>query len=117
MLVDIERRLHEILTKLTGVIPGYNKAEIIPLTPDALAESLTQRRMEEPTDNLILTIILHHARLNVSEEKILLSANSKHFDVPDVRTPLASVGIVEYFSRAQDFLGWLRSRSSSDAAN
>jgi len=40
-----------------------------------------------------------------------LSNNTKEFGVREVREALREVGITEYVSRTEDFLGWLQSQS------
>ncbi|MCU0546036.1 MAG: hypothetical protein MUE44_28360 [Oscillatoriaceae cyanobacterium Prado104] len=66
---------------------------------------------KDPTDNLILHCILSHARLHPTETKAFLSSNVKEFrKVPEVQNALRDAGITKYFSRTQDFLGWLQSQ-------
>ena len=54
--------------------------------------------MKEPTDDLVLNIILDHARKNPGEAKVLLTANTKDFDTPDVQNILQSAGINRFFA-------------------
>ncbi|MBD0394911.1 MAG: hypothetical protein ICV52_13940, partial [Microcoleus sp. C1-bin4] len=66
---------------------------------------------KDPTDNLILHCILSHARLRPTETKVFLSGNVKEFrKLPEVQDALREVGITKYFSRPEDFLGWLQSQ-------
>jgi len=105
LLNNIKVRLFEALELLA------DKVEMIELTADTLRESLNTVFIEkDPTDNLILHCILNHAHLHANEVKVFLSNNTKEFGVPEVREALREVGI-KYFSRTEDFLGWLQSQS------
>ena len=106
LINDINARLFAALDLLA------TKIEMIPLTPDILRESLNSIFIEEdPTDNLILHCILNRARLHPNEVKVFLSNNTKEFGLLKVRDALREVGITKYFSRTEDFLGWLQSQS------
>lgn len=106
LLNDINARLFTALDLLA------TKIEMIQLTADILRESLNSIFIEEdPTDNLILHCILNHARLYPNEVKVFLSNNTKEFGLLKVRDALREVGITKYFSRTEDFLGWLQSQS------
>lgn len=107
---DLQRRLSETLQKLTGGVAGYHPAELLSLPPAVVVESLATSRIAEPTDNLILAVIQNHAQQNASEEKALLSGNTKDFDSNPVRSLLSSLHI-HYFSKTENFLGWFRSQS------
>ena len=105
LLNDIENRLFQALNHLN------TKAEIIPLNGDMLQESLDTRFInKDPTDNLILHCILNHARLHTTDRKVFLSANVKEFNLPEVQAALRDAGVDRYFSRTQDFLGWLEAQ-------
>nr|WP_277875769.1 PIN domain-containing protein [Trichocoleus sp. FACHB-90] len=102
---DVENRLFQALDHLN------TKAEMIPLNGDMLQESLDTRFInKDPTDNLILHCILNHARLHPRDIKVFLSANFKEFNTPEVQAALRSTGVNRYFSRTQDFLGWLQTQ-------
>jgi rRNA-processing protein FCF1 len=106
LLNNIKVRLFEALELLA------DNVEMMELTADTLRESLNTVFIEEdPTDNLILHCILNHAHLHANEVKVFLSNNTKDFDVPEVREALREAGITKYFSRTEDFLGWLQSQS------
>ncbi|MEG4440250.1 PIN domain-containing protein [Microcoleus sp. AT9_B5] len=105
LINDINARLFAALDLLA------TKIEMIQLT-DILRESLNSIFIEEdPTDNLILHCILNHAQLHPNEVKVFLSNNTKEFGLQKVRDALREVGITKYFSRTEDFLGWLQSQS------
>ena len=106
LLNNIKVRLFEALELLA------DNVEMMELTADTLRESLNTVFIEEdPTDNLILHCILNHAHLHANEVQVFLSNNTKDFGVPEVREALREAGITEYFSRTEDFLGWLQSQS------
>lgn len=44
--------------------------------------------------------------------KVFLSSNTKDFDKPKVQEALRNAGIIKYFIRPQDFLGWLQFQNS-----
>jgi len=89
------------------------KAEMIVLNTEIIEASLnTTIIAKDPTDNLILHCILSHARLRPTETKVFLSGNVKEFrKLPEVQDALREAGITKYFSRTEDFLGWLQSQS------
>ncbi|MEG4030440.1 MULTISPECIES: hypothetical protein [unclassified Microcoleus] len=86
---------------------------MIDLTANIIQKSLNATIIgKDPTDNLILHCILSHARLRPTETKVFLSGNVKEFGkLPEVQDALREVGITKYFSRTEDFLGWLQSQS------
>jgi hypothetical protein len=106
-LDDINLRLRESIEQLS------QNAEMIDLTANIIQESLNATIIvQDPTDNLILHCILSHARLHTTETKVFLSGNVKEFrQVAEVQDALREVGIAKYFSRTEDFLGWLQSQS------
>jgi hypothetical protein len=106
-LQDIKLRLHESIEQLS------QNAEMIDLTANIIQESLnTTFIAKDPTDNLILHCILSHARLHPTETKVFLSGNVKEFrQLPEVQDALQQAGVEKYFSRTEDFLGWLQSQS------
>lgn len=106
LLNDINARLFNALDLLV------TKVEMIQLTAQILRENLDSIFIEEdPTDNLILNCILNHAHLQPNQVKVFLSNNTKEFGLPSVQDALREVGITKYFSRTEDFLGWLQSQS------
>ncbi|MBD1881053.1 MULTISPECIES: PIN domain-containing protein [unclassified Coleofasciculus] len=111
-LIENEALLNDVETRLFQALDRLNtKAEIIPLTGDMLQASLDTRFInKDPTDNLILHCILNHARLHTTDRKVFLSANVKEFNPPEVQAALRDAGADKYFSRTQDFLGWLESQ-------
>jgi hypothetical protein len=106
LINDINARLFTALDLLV------TKVEFIHLTPEIVRASLNSIFIEEdPTDNLILHCILNNARLQPNEIRVFLSNNTKEFGLLKVRDALQEVGITKYFSRTEDFLGWLQSQS------
>lgn len=111
-LNDIQARLYEAIDRL------FTKAEMITLNA-VILQQITEITLLEPEtslikndimDNLILQCILHHASLHPTEEKVLVSGNTKDFGTPAVQQALQDTGINNYFSRTQNFLGWLQSQ-------
>lgn len=104
---EIKFRLREAIYLLS------QNAEMIALNPEIIEASLNTTLIEkDPTDNLILHCILSHARLHPTETKVFLSGNVKEFrQLPEVQDALLEAGITKYFSRTEDFLGWLQSQS------
>jgi len=112
--IDYERRLDDIDLRLRESIEQLSQnAEMIDLTANLIQESLNATIIaKDPTDNLILHCILSHARLRHTETKVFLSGNVKEFrKLPEVQEALLEAGITKYFSRTEDFLGWLQSQS------
>ena len=105
---DTEDRLYEALARLA------EDAEMIDVNFDILIDSLANKYINDPTDNLILCCILWHAHHNPVGHKAFFSHNHRDFDQPVAREVLAAAG-VNYFSRVDAALGWLRSRPASDA--
>ncbi|MFB2933808.1 hypothetical protein ACE1B6_00875 [Aerosakkonemataceae cyanobacterium BLCC-F154] len=89
---------------------------MITLNEDTLQEiseiSLSQPESlmikDDIVDNLIIKSILNHAALHPDEIKVFLSGNTRDFGTPAVQQVLRDAGI-SYFSRTQNFLGWLES--------
>ena len=100
MLEEVEARLFDTLKQLA------TKALTIALTADMIQASLTTIFTKEPTDNLILSCITHHARLHPTEVKVFLSGNTNDFGKAEVRDALQDVGVNAYFSNTQTFLNW-----------
>jgi len=112
--IDYERRRNDIEVRLRESIEQLSQnAEMIDLTANIIQESLNVTIIaKDPTDNLILHCILSHARLHPTETKVFLSGNVKEFGkLPEVQDALREVGITKYFSRTEDFIGWLQSQS------
>ena len=107
-------RVGEIKSRSREAISLMSRnAEMIALNPEIVAASLNETLIEkDPTDNLIIHCILSHARLHSTETKAFLSGNIKEFrQLPEVQDALQQVGVEKYFSRTEDFLGWLQSQS------
>jgi hypothetical protein len=104
---DVERRLFDAIRDLP------KRAELIELDPGIIESSVLQAIIEEdPTDNLILHGILHHAALHPGEEKVLLTGNTKDFGTADVKKLLRDAGIAKQFAETRPLLNWLGSRPS-----
>jgi tRNA(Met) C34 N-acetyltransferase TmcA len=111
---DYERRLDDINLRLRQSMEQLSQnGEMIALTANIIQESLNATIIvQDPTDNLILHCILNHARLHSAETKVFLSGNVKEFrQLPEVQDALQQAGVEKYFSRTEDFLGWLQSHS------
>ncbi|WP_242044527.1 PIN domain-containing protein [Anabaena azotica] len=120
ILDDITFRLKQVIISL------IDKAEIINMNSAILAD-LTEKTLigsdsdsdseklliqNDLMDNLILQCILNHAKSDTQGIKVFLSGNTKDFDKPKVQEALRNAGISKYFTRTQDFLGWLQSQNS-----
>ena len=113
-LIYYRNRIGEIKFRLREAIYMLSqKAEMIVLNTEIIEASLNTTIIEkDATDNLILHCILSHARLRPTETKVFLSGNVKEFrKLPEVQDALLEAGITKYFSRTEDFLGWLQSQS------
>lgn len=100
---DINIRLFEVLTW------AANNVNLINLEPAIFIDSLNQKFIPDPTDNLILHSILHHAKTSSDDQKVLLTGNSKDFGTKEIKQILGAAGIQKYFASTKDFLGWLQS--------
>jgi len=105
LIEDVELSLFEAQSQVE------TKAELIALTTDMLQSSRDQTIISDSTDNLILHCILVHARNHPTEVKVFLSGNVNDFGRSEVREALRQAGVSHYFSRTQDFLGWLQSQT------
>ena len=113
-LIYYRHRIDEIKFRLREAIYMLSqKAEMIVLNTEIIEASLNTTIIgKDPTDNLILHCILSHARLRPTETKVFLSGNVKEFrKLPEVQEALREARITKYFSRTEDFLGWLQSQS------
>ena len=111
VLDDIRVRLRDVQEKMAGRREGFPAADLLPLTTAVLAQDFTTGPTGDPTDNLILAIILEHARRNPNETRVFLSGNTRDFGTTEIRALLLDAGITEYFARTEAFLGWLQARS------
>jgi hypothetical protein len=108
------RLLGDVQDRLFGLIERCSTAlDSIPVTAAILKDSATRMIIEDPTDNLILVSILHHARQDATTDKALLTGNNKDFSTPNVRKELGAVGIQSYFRTAENLLGWIHGRVRS----
>jgi hypothetical protein len=113
-LNDIQNRLSQAIDQLV------DKAEIITLIAEIVQEISEITLIKPETflikndlmDNLILRCIIGHARLHSTEDKVFLSGNNKDFGKPEVQEALRDAGVDKYFTRTQNFLGWLQSQST-----
>jgi len=117
LLNDIENRLRDILSKLSGLQPGFSAANLLPLTQKTFQNSLPAGPTKDPTDNLILAIILAHASEYPADEKVFLSGNIRDFQTPEIEALLSAAGITRYFARTDDFLGWFHAENQPDSKN
>jgi hypothetical protein len=83
--------------------------EVIESDWKVVYESLLSVLIEDPTDNLILTTILHHAKSHPSVPKAFLSENWKDFDQANSKKAL-ELAEVKYFRDAGNCMGWLNAQ-------
>ncbi|HYW20001.1 MAG TPA: PIN domain-containing protein [Nodularia sp. (in: cyanobacteria)] len=108
--IQSDRRINDINIRLFEVLTwAANNVDLINLEPSILIDSLNQRFIPDPTDNLILHSILNHAKTSSDGQKILLTGNSKDFGTKEIKQILGAAGIQKYFASTKDLLGWLRS--------
>lgn len=118
LLNDIRARLQIIVERLTTQTPEFRGAELLalsdltPFSTEAIIGKGSSFIPDQPTDSLILTIILNHARNHPDETKILLTENKKDFESALVSETLQDAGI-RYFSQSGSFLGWFNAQSTS----
>ena len=110
VLDDVATRLRDVQGKLSGRQAGFSAAELLTLSEGVLAQNPAAGPTEDPTDNLILAVILEHARQNPGETKVFLSGNTRDFGTDEIRAMLPDAGVSEYFARTEAFLGWFQSR-------
>lgn len=119
VLNDTEVRFHRVLLNLAGEKVRdesiVRRAEFLPLG-STWETNLLGPVPNQPTDNLILSVIGAHARENPAERKVLLSGNSTDFNKPEVQALLRECGITDYFTRTDAFLGWYNSLPPSTPA-
>ncbi len=113
LLNDVEGRLRDILSKLSGLQPGFSTANLLPLTQEMFQNSIPAGPTKDSTDNLILAMILAHANENPADEKVFLSGNIKDFQTPEIEVLLAAAAINHYFARTEDFLGWFSAQNKT----
>lgn len=115
LLNDIQSRLFNAIDVL------LIKAEIINLDSSiirniceaAIIQPETLIIKQDIMDNLILQCIINHAKSYYpTEKKVFLSGNSNDFGKPEVIKTLENAGIKKYFTKTNNFLGWLNSQSS-----
>ena len=112
LMNDIKVRLNQ------GIVKTIEASDLIQLKGEIIREISAQNLLNPETllvkkdflDNLILRCILNDARLHPTEVKVFLSANTKDFGTSVVQEALRDAGINNYFSRTQNFLGWLQSQ-------
>ncbi|MBW4555551.1 MAG: DUF4935 domain-containing protein [Trichormus sp. ATA11-4-KO1] len=108
--IQSDRRINDINIRLFEVLTwAANNVDLINLESSILIDSLNQKFIPDPTDNLILHSILNHAKTFSDAQKILLTGNSKDFGTKEIKQILSAAGIQKYFASTKDFLGWLRS--------
>lgn len=102
--VDYTKRLNEAETDFAQTLQNVgNRVEMMALTPTVLNASLTARILEKPRDNLILAMILSHARVHAAPEAALLTGDTE-FKIHAEKAGL------KYFSKTEAFLGWFSHR-------
>lgn len=114
ILNEINYRLYDVIDRLSekAEIININSEIILDITGKYLIEAENLLIKNDLMDNLILQYILNHAKSHRQGIKVFLSGNTKDFDKPKVQEALRNAGISKYFTRTQDFLGWLQSQNS-----
>ena len=113
LLNDVEVRLRDVLSKISGLQAGSSAVELLPLTQAAFQGSLPAGPTKDHTDNLILAVILAHAQEHPADEKVFLSENFNDFRTPEIDALFSAAGIVKYFAHTEDFLGWFHARNKT----
>lgn len=112
-LDQTELLLHEVKDILLQALNQLaTTAETIALTADMLQDGLQPSLTNEPTDKLILSCILNHARSHPTEVKVFLSGNTNDFGKRETQEALQDAGVNYYFGSSQAFLDWRRSQPS-----
>ena len=107
-LIKSDDHLGYVEFRLYKTIDSFARdAELISLNYDIIDNFLDRGYIKDPSDNLILHCIAHHARAHPQERQAFVSDNTKDFKDPVVEKFLGGVG-VKYFARADAALGWLR---------
>lgn len=106
LLKEVKDILPQALKQLATTV------ETIALTADMLQDGLQPSLTNEPTDKLILSCILNHARSHPTEVKVFLSGNTNDFGKREVQEALQDAGVNYYFGSTQAFLDWLRAQPS-----
>ncbi len=103
VLNAIEQRLYDALEQLAAAAES--------LQPSVVSIQATRRTplIADPTDALILSMILEDAGRSPQHEKGFLSANTRDFDEPGVRAALKAAGII-YLGTAKAARNWIGSR-------
>jgi hypothetical protein len=107
LLDEIETRLYEALSRIAN-----DAEEIIGAERDIIQDCLSHQFLADPTDNLIVSCLLWHARRHPQEPKAFLSGDSADFGRPGVVATHNSAGI-KYFKEVRSATGWLRSQPES----
>jgi hypothetical protein len=103
---DVQGRLFDLVRELSS------RATLLETSGQTLRDAVDNELIErEPTDNLILHTILHHARQHATEAKALLTENANSFGKPEAQSALDAFGI-KSFNRSGAFLGWGRSQGA-----
>jgi hypothetical protein len=93
----------------TAIDELCRSGEVIASPAGIVHKSLHTILIEDPTDNLILTTIIHHAESHPSPVKAFLSENSKDFGEADAKKAL-EMADVKYFRDAGNCMGWLKAQ-------
>ncbi len=113
--VGLEEIFNEFEDRLSHVIQFLSiNAEIIETTSGILQLSFSNRLIDqEPTDNLILASILHHANQHLGETKVLLTENRKDFESNTFASSAILEAGIRYFADASRFLEWHKAQTES----
>ena len=101
-------RLYEALAETARI------AELIPLSSIAVASSMNDRVCDQPTDNLILHVIMLHAASDPDARKALFTQNLPDFTRNGGRERLRDAGIHVQLGSHEALNGWLTSVKGSE---
>lgn len=126
--IDNDSLLNDIQYRLSSAIDGGTSQAKSIFLPDDQLQNTCRIMLTQPEtllvkndimDNLILRCILNHAdshsqekKAFISDNKAFISDNKEDFGKPEVKEALRNAGI-KYFTKAQYFLKWFNSSSST----
>lgn len=110
-LIDGDNLQNDIKERLgRGMLWLAEHGEPIPVEAVLIRHALAGPLLDDPTDNLILHSVMHHARSNPDGPLAFASENVQDFENLVISQRLASLGI-RYFRRVEAALGWLGSQN------
>ena len=103
LLNDVQARLFRLVERAASIFEPIAEA------PSVIYDAVTKMIIPDPTDNLILHVILGHANRFPDATKAMLTENTRDFGSEDVQAALAAAGIKKSFRSIANLLGWLGS--------